>query len=241
MSTHELGRPTGDLQRDAEELLTDVGRRVIDAVDDIKPRLRGWLHATAAPFALLSLVAVLAVAEPSRQRTGAAIFLGTAVTMFTTSALFHTRRWSSRAFQLWQRADHANIFVLIAGSCTAFAMILLEGRDSSRLLIVMWSGALLGVLFKILWIDAPRWLSVGLYLVLGSSALWYFPEFAAAGAPHALALAGLGGLLYAVGGLVYGLRWPDPLPTYFGFHEVFHALTVTAFAAHCCALALLLR
>jgi hemolysin III len=241
MTDHGAAEPVAELRQEAEELMKDVGERVCETIEELKPRLRGWLHATAAPLALLSLAVVLVVAEQARARTGATIFLTSAVTMFTTSALFHIKRWSASARSLWQRFDHANIFVLIAGSCTPFAVILLDSPDASRLLSIVWTGALLGVLFKLTWIEAPRWLSIGLYLLLGSASLLYVPEFAAAGSPGALLLVGLGGLLYAAGGIVYGLRRPDPLPTYFGYHEVFHALTVLAFAAHCAALYLLLR
>ncbi|MCW2831776.1 MAG: DNA-binding protein, partial [Aeromicrobium sp.] len=174
-----------------------------------------------------------------RARTGAGIFLTTAVVMFTTSALFHTRRWSERAFRRWQRLDHANIFVLIAGSCTPFALMILDGHDAAQLLTLVWGGAIAGVLFKVLWIDAPRGLSVGLYVLLGSAALLFGHDFVAAGPRDVLVLAALGGAFYVLGALVYAFKWPDPLPTTFGYHEVFHALTVTGFAAHCGGVALL--
>lgn len=222
-----------------EGLLGDIGILVGDAVEELKPRFRGWLHASAAPLALVWLLAVLWMVEEPRARLGAGVFLTAAVVMFTTSALFHTRRWSERAFTWWQRLDHATIYVLIAGSCTPFALLILDGPDARRLLTLVWGGACAGAMFKLLWIGAPRGLSVGLYLLLGSGALLYVRDFAAAGPSAVLVLGAVGGVLYAVGALVYGFRWPDPVPTAFGYHEVFHALTVTGFVAHCVGVSVL--
>jgi hemolysin III len=233
MSSSEMTPDAIESGRESDDLLDDIGDFVREKVDELKPRFRGWLHATAAPLALVWLLAVLCLAEGTRARIGAGVFLTTAVLMFTTSALFHTRRWSTRAFARWQRLDHANIFVLIAGSCTPFALLILDGPQAAQLLALVWGGALAGVVFKLVWINAPRGLSVCLYLLLGSAALLYVDGFIAAGPPDVLVLGLFGGLLYAVGGVVYAFRWPDPIPTAFGFHEVFHALTVTAFAAHC--------
>jgi hemolysin III len=239
--TPQVLRPVEGASRRAEELVEDVGDRVRETVQELKPLLRGWLHATTAPLALVSLVSMLVLAEGTRARLAATIFLTTAVVSFSISALFHTRPWSWRAHQVWQRLDHANIFVLIAGTMTPFSLLILDRGDALRLLSLVWAGALAGAVFKLVWIDAPRWLSVSLYLLLGSTWLLYVPEFVAAGPPDVLLLMVLGGVLYAVGALVYAFRWPDPLPSYFGFHEVFHALTVTAFAAHCCGVGLLVH
>lgn len=222
----------GSVARESGDLLKDIGDLMRDTVDEIKPRFRGRLHATTAPLALAWLVVVACMAEEAGARIGAGVFLTTAVVMFTTSALFHTRRWSTRAFTWWQRLDHANIFLLIAGSCTPFALLILDGPDAVGLLALVWGGALAGVVFKMLWISAPRGLSVCLYLLLGSVALLYAPDFIAAGPPEVLALGAAGGAFYATGALVYAFRRPDPIPMTFGYHEVFHALTVMGFVAH---------
>jgi hemolysin III len=239
--TAELTAAVPRAPREADDLIGEVGQRVCEVVEELKPRLRGWLHASVAPIALLTLVAAVGVTEEPRARVGAGVFLATAVLMFTTSALFHTRRWSERAFTTWQRLDHANIFVLIAGSCTPFTLMILDGARAAQLLTLVWAGALAGALFKILWIDAPRGLSVALYLLLGSTSLLFAREFVVAGPPQVLALALAGGISYAMGGLVYGFRWPNPVPATFGYHEVFHALTIAGFTTHCIGVGLLLR
>jgi hemolysin III len=229
-----------EIGRETHDFLKDVGELVHDTVEELKPRFRGWLHASVVPVALVSLLAVLAMAEEPRARIGAVVFLTAAVVMFTTSALFHTRSWSEAAFIRWQRLDHANIFVLIAGSCTPFALLILDGPDAMRLLTLVWGGAIAGVLFKVLWISAPRGLSVCLYVLLGCTALLYAPDFVSAGSPEVIFLAAFGGVSYVIGALVYAFRRPNPLPTTFGYHEVFHALTVTGFAAHGAGVGLLL-
>jgi hemolysin III len=139
-----------------------------------------------------------------------------------------------------KRLDHANIFLIIAGTYTPFAVVLLPEGPARTLLWIVWSGALAGVAFRVLWVGAPRWLYVPVYVALGWVAVAYLPQFADAG-PAVLALVVAGGLLYTAGGVVYGLRRPDPSPRWFGFHEVFHALTIVAFAAHCTGLALAVR
>jgi hemolysin III len=137
------------------------------------------------------------------------------------------------------RFDHANIFLLIAGSYTPFSLILLDGLNRVLMLSVVWGGALLGVAFKLFWPMAPRWLSAPIYIALGWAAVFFIPAFfdgaLALGLGIGIAvfvLIAVGGALYTVGGLVYGFQWPDPSPRWFGFHEVFHSFTIAAFVAH---------
>ena len=122
--------------------------------------------------------------------------------------------------------------MLIAGSYTPFTLLMLEGRSRVELLSIVWAGALLGVLFRVFWTGAPRWLYIPVYMALGWAAVFYSDEFVASGSGPVFALVIVGGALYTMGGVVYGLRKPDPFPSWFGFHEVFHAFTVLAFAAH---------
>jgi len=131
-----------------------------------------------------------------------------------------------------QRFDHANIFLLIAGSYTPFTLLLLHGRDRTILLTVVWVGAGLGILFRIFWVGAPRWLYTAIYIGLGWAAIFYFDDFVANAGTAVLTLMAVGGVLYTFGGIVYGLKRPNPSPTWFGFHEVFHALTIAAFVTH---------
>ena len=152
--------------------------------------------------------------------------------LFGVSAIYHTGTWSPRVWAFLRRFDHSNVFVLIAGSYTPFSLLLLDGTARVALLATVWTGAILGVLFRIFWTDAPRWLYVPIYVGLGWAAIFWAGEFRAAGEPLVLALIVLGGLLYTAGAVVYGVKRPNPAPRWFGFHEVFHTLTVAAFLAH---------
>ena len=210
-----------------------------DAVTELKPKLRGWLHAAIAPLAFFSFLVLLVLAESVRVRAGAAVFMFSAVLLFGVSAVYHTGRWGVRAKAVWKRFDHANIFILIAGSYTRFALLLLSPPHATIMLSVVWGGALLGVFFRIFWLGAPRWLYVPLYLLLGWAALIYGDEFFAKAPTDVMVLIVVGGGLYTIGALVYGFKWPNPSPRWFGFHEVFHALTIAAFVVHYIGVSLL--
>jgi hemolysin III len=155
-----------------------------------------------------------------------------ALALFTVSATMHRGRWSPRT-DLWlRRLDHSSIFLLIAGSYTPFTLLLLHGGRRTELLTIAWVGAALGIVFRLFWTTAPRWLYTPIYIALGWAAVFYLPDFYDRASPAVLTLMIAGGLLYTVGGVVYGFRWPDPNPRWFGFHEVFHTLTILAFASH---------
>jgi hemolysin III len=208
-------------------------------VAEVKPRLRGWLHLGTAPLTLAAGVVLVALSPTAATRLGSIVYVASSVLLFSVSALYHRGRWSPRVTGALRRLDHANIFLLIAGTYTPFSLLLLHGTDRVVLLTVIWSGALLGVGFRVLWIDAPRWLCVPIYIALGCAALLVLPQFAAGSerlgvgiGTAVLVLIAVGGLLYIAGGTVYGFRRPDPWPRYFGFHEVFHSFTVLAFLAH---------
>lgn len=210
-----------------------------EAVTELKPKLRGWLHAAIAPLAFFSFLVLLVLAESVRVRAGAAVFMFSAVLLFGVSAVYHTGRWSDRAKTIWKRFDHASIFILIAGSYTPFALLLLTPTHAAIMLTLVWGGALLGVLFRIFWVRAPRWLYVPLYLLLGWAAVIYAGEFVRRSPTDVLVLMIVGGGLYSIGALVYGFKWPNPSPRWFGFHEVFHALTIAAFVVHYIGISLL--
>jgi len=210
-----------------------------DAVTDLKPKLRGWLHAAISPLAFFSFLVLLVLADSVLVRAGAAVFMFSAVLLFGVSAVYHTGRWSDRAKAIWKRFDHANIFILIAGSYTPFSLLLLTPAHAAIMLSLVWGGALLGVIFRIFWISAPRWLYVPLYLLLGWAALLYVDEFFAKAPTDVMVLMVVGGGLYTVGALVYGFKWPDPSPKWFGFHEVFHTFTIAAFIVHYIGVSLL--
>lgn len=197
-----------------------------------KPKLRGWLHAGMFPVSLVAGIVLVAGAPPGEARIAAAIFSLAPILLFGTSALFHRGNWSPRVKGVLRRMDHSNIFLTIAGSYTPFAMLGLPEDQGRLLLTIVWSGALLGVLFRIFWIRAPRWLYTTLYLVVGWVAVFFLPELVDGVGVAAVVLIIVGGGLYTLGALVYGLKWPNPWHGWFGFHEVFHAFTIAAFTVH---------
>ncbi|MDQ4084743.1 MAG: hemolysin III family protein [Actinomycetota bacterium] len=206
--------------------------RLHDAVEVIKPHLRGWLHAVTFPLSVGAGVVLFALSPTSETRVGSGVFAVSAMLLFGCSALFHRGRWSPRTFDLLRRLDHASIFLLIAGTYTSFAVLLLDGASQRLLLWLVWVSALAGIAFRVLWLGAPRRMYVPVYVAMGWAAVFWLGDFASAAESAVLALIVIGGALYCLGGIVYGLRRPNPLPRWFGFHEVFHSLTVVAFAAH---------
>jgi hemolysin III len=217
----------------AERIKEQTAELLKDAAREIKPRLRGWLHLGTFPVSVAAGVVLVWLSPTPTTRIATAVFAGSASLLFGSSALFHRGQpWSPRWHGILRRLDHSTIFFLIAGTYTPFAMMLLDSDRARALLLLVWGGALAGIAFRVCWIGAPRWLYLPVYIGLGWAAVFWIPDFAAAGGPAVLALIILGGLLYSVGGVVYGLRKPDPLPQWFGFHEVFHSLTIAAFAVH---------
>ncbi|HUS20684.1 MAG TPA: hemolysin III family protein [Aeromicrobium sp.] len=210
-----------------------------DAVTELKPKLRGWLHAAMAPLAFFSFLVLLVLAKSMLVRAGAAVFMFSATMLFGVSAVYHTGRWGARAKTIWKRLDHATIFVLIAGSYTPFCLLLLTPTHAAIMLSLVWGGALLGVIFRIFWVSAPRWLYVPLYLLLGWAAVLYAGEFFRRAPTDVMVLMIVGGGLYTIGAFVYGFKWPNPSPRWFGFHEVFHAFTIAAFVVHYIGISLL--
>jgi hemolysin III len=206
--------------------------RVEAVVATVKPHLRGWLHAATAPLTLAAGVVLIVLSPTPLTRTGSSIFAASALALFTASATMHRGRWGPRAGLWLRRLDHASIFLLIAGSYTPFTLLLLHGSDRTELLCVAWGGAVLGIAFRLFWPGAPRWLYTPIYMALGWAAVFYFPAFFARASTSVITLMILGGVLYTLGGIVYGFKKPDPIPRWFGFHEVFHTLTILAFVTH---------
>jgi hemolysin III len=205
---------------------------VADLVATVKPRLRGWLHLGMFPLALLGGVALTIIARPGAVRTAALVFMISAALLFGVSAAYHRGTWGPRMSALLKRFDHSNIYLIIAGTYTPFAVTLLPRDDARLLLSIIWGAAAAGVLFRICWVGAPRWLYTGLYIALGWVAVFYVVPFWRTGGMLIGSLIALGGLLYTAGGVIYATKRPNPSPRWFGFHEVFHAFTLAAFAAH---------
>lgn len=206
--------------------------------DPAKPLLRGWLHLGAAPIALIAGMILVVFAPTLEGRISTAIFTLTAVMLFGTSAVYHRGNWSPRTNAVLRRMDHANIFLIIAGTYTPLTVMLLEGTTRTVVLAVVWSGAFIGLLLRVFWLGAPRWAYVPLYLGLGWVAVGFIGPFYQAGGAAVVALIIIGGLAYTVGAIIYGTKWPRGSAKYFGFHEIFHALTIVGFLCHYIAIAL---
>ena len=206
-----------------------VGQAVLDAV---KPRLRGWIHAGMAPLVLAAGIVLVALSPTGATRVANVVFWLSALMLFGTSAVYHRGRWSPRVAGVLRRMDHTNIFLIIAGTYTPLSVILLDAPTERTLLIIVWSGALVGLLMRVFWLNAPRWLYTPIYVALGWVAVWFLPEFADAGGTALVWLVIAGGIAYTLGALVYGLKRPNPSPRWFGFHEIFHTLTVVGYTCH---------
>lgn len=215
-----------------EQAADQIGEHLAEMFAEAKPRLRGWLHAATAPLTLAAGAVLVALSPTASSRVGSAVFATSALLLFTVSAVYHRGHWSPRVWAALRRFDHANIFLLIAGSYTPFTLLLLDGTDRVVLLGVVWAGAALGMAFRVCWLGAPRWLYLPIYLGLGWTAVFFFGDFVRSAGTAVLVLLAVGGLLYTLGGVVYGVQRPNPSPRWFGFHEVFHSLTIVAFVAH---------
>ena len=200
-----------------------------------RPRMRGRLHLYAFGVAVVSGIVLcsLAALRPGWTPFVAyAVYSTTVCGLFGVSAIYHRRFWEPRGYLLMKRLDHAMIFVFIAGTYTPFCVLLLEGSTARSMLALVWGGALAGVMLKACWPRAPRWLSVSLYLALGWIGVAILPEILDRGGATVLMLLFTGGVIYSVGALFYAFKWPDPWPRTFGYHELFHAATVTAAVCH---------
>ena len=153
--------------------------------------------------------------------------------MFAVSGVYHRVNWKSETARKWmKRLDHSMIFIFIAGSYTPFALLALPSTDGMVLLGIVWAGAIAGALLKMFWPSAPRWVGVPLYLLLGWVAAWFIAPIMHGAGVAALVLLIVGGALYSIGGVLYGLKWPNPWPQTFGHHEFFHACTAVAAICH---------
>jgi hemolysin III len=201
----------------------------VSAIPD-KPRLRGVIHQWAF-FVAVVLGAVLVTFAPAGEaRTATLVYALAVCGLFGVSALYHRVTWPPRARRWMRRLDHSMIFVLIAGTYTPFALLALHGPLATAILVSVWAGAAAGVLMKLVWIDAPKWLVAATYVILGWVAVAAFPQLATSLGITGMAMVAAGGVLYTAGAVIYALRRPDPVPAVFGYHEVFHVLVILAAA-----------
>jgi hemolysin III len=199
---------------------------------DRRPLLRGYFHLAAAAAAVVGLVLLVLLAESPEAYIGGAVFAVSLVALYTTSATYHVVTWGNRMRGVMKRLDHSMIFVLIAGTYTPFCLLVASGAWGITILAVVWSIAVAGILLKMAWPNAPRWLGVGLYIATGWVALVAASEIANWFALVPLLLLAGGGILYTAGGVIYALKRPDPFPRVFGYHEVFHLFVIAGSLLH---------
>jgi hemolysin III len=229
--------PDTDAGSDLDHELDQLEQPSVLAV--VKPKLRGWLHVGMAPLALAAGIVLISLAGTDAGRVGGAVFLAASVLLFGTSGIYHRGTWGARGEAVLRRMDHANIYVFIAASYTPLALLLLQGTSRIVLLSLIWSAALGGLVFRLCWISAPRLLYTLLYIVLGWAALGWMGAFYASGGMAVLILILAGGACYTLGAVVYGLKRPNPSPSWFGFHEIFHAGTIAGFVCHYIAISMI--
>lgn len=184
------------------------------------------------PISLAAGIVLVATAPHQASRISSAVFAATAVLLFGTSALLHRGSWSPPVEDLIRRLDHSNIYLIIAGTYTPFAVLALPPDQGRALLLIVWTGAIAGVLLRVFWTSAPRWLTTSLYVLVGWVAIFFLPGLIDGAGASAVILIIVGGVLYTLGAVVYATKRPNPAPEWFGFHEVFHAFTVAAFFTH---------
>jgi hemolysin III len=213
---------------------------VVDTLQTLtapKPLLRGVLHQGAFLAALVIGPLLVVGADEPRRQVAASVFAASVAACFGASALYHRVTWTPALRPWMRRVDHAGIYLLIAGTYTPVCLLVLDGTWRLVILVIVYAGALAAVVLKFVWVDAPKWLAAVLGITLGWTGVIVLPQLATRLDPAAVALLGAGGLAYTAGAIVYARRRPDPLPAVFGYHELFHALTIVAVACQYVAIA----
>ena len=215
-----------------------IAKRVrLDVHGRPKPLMRGWLHAIASPLSLAAGIVLICLAHGTGLKWACAIFMTCSLVLFTNSAIYHLGDWSPTVTNILRRIDHVNIFLLIAGTYTPVSFAL-EPRMRDLIIISMWVCTAIVMIIHVIWINAPRWLYVLVYIIFGVSGVTYMGLFwvSPAAGPAVVILIASGGLCYILGAIVYALRKPDPWPKVFGFHEIFHLGTIAGYACHMVAI-----
>ncbi|MGQ0507521.1 MAG: PAQR family membrane homeostasis protein TrhA [Myxococcaceae bacterium] len=213
----------------------------MSALVEAKPKLRGVLHQWAAVWATGAGLAMVAMSPNARAALAGAIYMGSLVVLFTTSAFYHRVTWSPAAREWMRRMDHSAIFLLIAGTYTPIALIGLRPEQGNTLMLAIWSAAGLGILVSLFWIRAPKIIVAALALAVGWTLAPYFSDVKRELGLSTLWLLLAGGLAYSLGALAYAAKRPNLKPGVFGYHELFHALTLFATAVHFTAVARVLK
>jgi len=215
-----------------------IAKRVrLDVHGRPKPLMRGWLHAIASPLSLAAGIVLICLAHGTGLKWACAVFMTCSLLLFTNSAVYHLGDWSPTVTNILRRIDHVNIFLLIAGTYTPVSFAL-EPRMRDLIIISMWVCTAIVMIIHVIWINAPRWLYVLVYIIFGVSGVTYMGLFwvSPAAGPAVVILIASGGLCYILGAIVYALRKPDPWPKVFGFHEIFHLGTIAGYACHMVAI-----
>jgi hemolysin III len=202
-----------------------------------KPVLRGVLHQYAFSVSLVVGTLLIVGSDGTRRQAAAAVFAGSVAACFGASALYHRVTWTPR-LRLWmRRVDHAGVYLLIAGTYTPVGLLVLDGSWRLVVLATVYVGAGVAVILKFAWVEAPKWLAALVGIALGWVGVVVLPQLAVRLDPAAVALLGAGGIAYTMGAIIYARGRPDPFPGMFGYHELFHALTVVAVACQYVAIA----
>ena len=234
MDTADVPRPHSSPTHAVEEFAHHLVEGVAHAL--ARPRARGWIHVYSAGVAVVAgavLVAVSWAVESTRAGLATLAYAAATFAMFLVSATYHRVPWKSATARMWmKRADHSMIFIFIAGCYTPLALLAMPPDTGRLVLYIVWGGALAGVALKMRWPSAPRWVGVPLYLLLGYVAVAFTGTLMRGAGITAIVLLAVGGVLYSVGAVMYALKWPDPWPATFGYHEFFHACTAVAATCH---------
>lgn len=200
--------------------------------------MRGWLHLGTSPVALIAGLVLVILTPTLGMRFAVALFMLASAALFTVSATYHRVRWAPKWKATFRRLDHANIFLIIAATYTPLTIYWLDRNEARTLLLIVWTGSITGLLIRIFWINAPRWLFVPIYIALGWAAIFYLPSFYTNAGWLIVTLIFTGGVLYSVGAVIYALKRPNISEKYFGFHELFHAFTIAGYLCHYLAITL---
>ena len=221
------------------ERVEAVKQAASELQERVKPKLRGWIHEGAFPVSLVAGALLVLAATGRRETLALAIYAVSLSALLGTSALYHRVDWKRPSTRLWmRRLDHSMIFLLIAGTLTPFALLVLDGTLATAVLVAVWAGAAAGIVVELIWTESPKWVHVTVYVSVGWIGAIAFPSIISRAGVTAGVLVAVGGLLYTAGAVIYARQRPDPSPAVFGYHEVFHVLVVAAAAAHFTAIAL---
>ena len=205
-----------------------------------KPHLRGVLHQYAFFLSLIAGAALVSIASGEKEVASSAVFAAALAVMFGTSAVYHRGSWRPRARRVMRRLDHAAIYLLVAGTYTPFGLLVLSGPWQVAVLSIVWSGCLVATLVKLAWIDSPKWVAAAFAIALGWVGVIAMPQLVSRAGLGVVTLLMAGGGFYTIGAVVYARGRPDPLPTIFGYHEIFHAFVIAAAGCQYAAVALVL-